>query len=62
MPQEALNRRASFGATFLLMPRGEMAAPRRSLARPNGERWFANLALVALNTRGARSRVSRETG
>ena len=46
---EGAIRIAAFGATFALMAAWELAAPRRALRVPKGQRWFANLGITLLD-------------
>ena len=50
MPSEAAVRIFFFLATFAVMATWEVLAPRRPLKSAKGERWFANLSLVLLDT------------
>lgn len=54
MSHEPLIRLTSFLSIFLLMAVWEVAAPRRALTTSKPKRWFANIAIVVLNTIVAR--------
>lgn len=51
---EMLVRLGIFGGVLLLMTIWELAAPRRQLVARKGPRWASNLAVVVVNTIGAR--------
>lgn len=54
MQHESLIRLTSFFSIFILMALWEVQAPRRPLTASKPKRWFANLAIVFLNTLVAR--------
>ncbi len=51
---EAVIRLVAFLGVFFLMALWEIAAPRRPLTRPKGERWVINILITAINTMIAR--------
>ena len=50
MDHEATIRLSAFFGIFALMALWEIAAPRRALTVPKGQRWLNNLGIVVLNT------------
>ncbi|MEW5735892.1 MAG: sterol desaturase family protein [Thermodesulfobacteriota bacterium] len=49
METETIIRLGTFLGVFAVLATAEVVAPRRRLTTSRGRRWFANLALVALN-------------
>lgn len=54
MADETILRLSFFFGIFAIMAVAERLLPRRALTAPRGERWFANLGIVIINTLAAR--------
>jgi hypothetical protein len=62
MYDEAKIRLGLFFGVFVLVALLEMLRPRRALTTSKGSRWFANLAMVALNPLSVRLLFPDGTG